>query len=289
MTEKEIRKLIIPDVHQKLNWKYALDHVDEFDSIVFVGDYFDHHGDADVYDEDAIKNFEEIIAFKKQYPEKVHLGVGNHDIHYLIGFDKYSNYQRSIKEKIYNTFVNNIDYLEMIIKVDDYYVSHAGVTKTWYKDKINCIKQWKKVDTSALLNNDSYTNINAWWNAYKNSFKKCAEHFKNGTNNTEEFDKIFNECCTISALFEFPRNCWDPYGNSIHCPPTWIRPDALLNDALFEYQIVGHTGVESWFENIGSKPYCVMKNNNHVIFIDNLEHDNLLVLDSNKEINWKEL
>ena len=149
------KKLIIPDVHQKLIWKYALDHIDEFDSIIFVGDYFDHHGDADVYNDDAITNFNEIIEFKKQYPEKVHLCVGNHDIHYLIGFSKYSNYQYLLKEKIYNTFIDNIDYLEMIIKVDNYYISHAGVTKTWYEDQIKCIKQWKKIDTSDLLNKHS--------------------------------------------------------------------------------------------------------------------------------------
>ena len=33
--------LIIPDVHGRTFWHYAKDHVDEYDKIIFLGDYLD--------------------------------------------------------------------------------------------------------------------------------------------------------------------------------------------------------------------------------------------------------
>lgn len=85
--------IIIPDVHQKVHWKKIKDLVGQFDKIFFVGDYYDHHGDAEVQDEEAVKNFLEIIEFKKQYPDKVFLCIGNHDLQYLEGFGAVSNFQ----------------------------------------------------------------------------------------------------------------------------------------------------------------------------------------------------
>ena len=49
--------IIIPDIHQKTTWKMVKKSADMFDKIFFVGDYYDHHGDAEVHDEEAVKNF----------------------------------------------------------------------------------------------------------------------------------------------------------------------------------------------------------------------------------------
>lgn len=33
--------LIIPDVHGRTFWKYAIDNIDKYDKVIFLGDYLD--------------------------------------------------------------------------------------------------------------------------------------------------------------------------------------------------------------------------------------------------------
>ena len=51
--------------------------------IVFLGDYLDPYWDERILPCDASEELEEILLFKEQYPERVTLLLGNHDLHYL--------------------------------------------------------------------------------------------------------------------------------------------------------------------------------------------------------------
>lgn len=74
--------LIVPDVHGRDFWRDpCLKHYDEFDKIIFLGDYLDHYpGEStDGYD---IQTLEDILEFKT-HCDKVVLLIGNHDCPYI--------------------------------------------------------------------------------------------------------------------------------------------------------------------------------------------------------------
>lgn len=74
--------IIIPDVHGRTFWRSALSWV-ETTPIVFLGDFLDPYRDEGIDSEEAYEQLDEIIDFKKRYPESITLLLGNHDLHYL--------------------------------------------------------------------------------------------------------------------------------------------------------------------------------------------------------------
>lgn len=289
-----MKALIIPDVHQKVNWKFALQNVNNFDKIFFLGDYFDYHDNADVYGFEAITNFEEIIAFKKKYPDKVELCFGNHDAHYLGGFRCYSNWQMDYGDDFCEALLKAADYLNICYRFGDYIISHAGITKTWYETWTKSIPNWPNIKKCWLTNElpkvgeDPIENINSWFKYLLKCNVSLMDDMKYKTLSVEEKSNLAMMTNHLGAIFEFPLGCRDSYGDSEICPPTWVRPYSLLRDALFDYQIVGHSAVEAFFSEDGLV-FPALYENNHVIFIDNVDHNNLYIIDDDIKIEWKEL
>jgi predicted MPP superfamily phosphohydrolase len=61
-------------------WENALDIVfSDIDKVVFVGDYFDSFT---VSNAEMKANVLDLFLFKRQYPERVFMLWGNHDVHY---------------------------------------------------------------------------------------------------------------------------------------------------------------------------------------------------------------
>ena len=144
---------VIPDVHGKDFWKEAKEKVDSLDKIIFLGDYLDAYLDTYIYasiipfpdlleKEQAarnkeLNNFKEILEFKKAFPEKVTLLLGNHDIGYWL--DK--GCSRQARGEMYKTykslFENNIDLFKITeyveLKNEKILFSHAGILRKWLK------------------------------------------------------------------------------------------------------------------------------------------------------------
>ena len=57
---------IIPDVHGRQFWKDVIPRKDEFEKIIFLGDYLDPYGFEGVSNLNALDNFKEILEFKKE-------------------------------------------------------------------------------------------------------------------------------------------------------------------------------------------------------------------------------
>ena len=77
--------LIIGDVHGRQFWKIpCLDHADEFEKIVFLGDYLSPYPYEEITNKKAIDVFKEIIEFKKENLKKVVLLMGNHKVNFAI-------------------------------------------------------------------------------------------------------------------------------------------------------------------------------------------------------------
>ena len=136
--------LINPDIHGRVFWKYSIEHKDEFDKIIFLGDYLDAYSpDLLVNEKD---NFKEIIQFKKDNLDKVILLLGNHDCHYInskiLHSSRYNPFKASIYHKLFN---DNLDLFQLVYIYNKYLFSHAGVYQKWMdlnkltlKDLLDC-------------------------------------------------------------------------------------------------------------------------------------------------------
>ena len=277
--------LILPDVHEKVSWKASIEkYFDTVDQVYFVGDYFDSHGDSDVVGEEAVNNFNEIVALKRQHPNKVHMGFGNHDAHYLFYLGACSNYQDQYARIFREAIINAADCFEMVCKLPNVswngkpvYVSHAGVSKIWYERMCNSVFGSLQLADKDLTEEAKINLVFSFFMQLQK--RRLAEEI------TAEEEAL---TATAAALFDFPDDCFNRYGDSVVCPPTWIRPNALFNSALFENQIVGHTSIA---ENGPAFLRVAIEGANYisVAFIDNPAHDNVLILDSEVAPNWQDL
>lgn len=138
MTYKNIHTLIIPDVHGRIFWKEALNEFpkDKYPNlvIIFLGDYVDPYEFEGVTRLGAINNFKEIIDAAKN-DNRIHLLIGNHDMHYW--YDAYfksrvdnKNYDKIKDMFLQNFTLFNIAY-EETINNEKYLYTHAGVSKPW--------------------------------------------------------------------------------------------------------------------------------------------------------------
>ncbi|MCL2722400.1 MAG: hypothetical protein FWD47_13805, partial [Treponema sp.] len=95
-----------------------------------------------------------------------------------------------------------------------------------------------------------------------------------GLNDISEINQLFKE---KPHYFKWVGP--DSYGNNPNEGPLWIRPDALLNNYVPDYnQAAGHT------ENV--QPRIVKKYKQFFVFCDTTEHNYLTVIDT--KINFTE-
>lgn len=197
----------IGDTHGRLTWKEIVNKNDNADKIIFIGDYFDTHDN--ISPEQQISNFKDIIAFKKSNMEKVILLTGNHDFHYIpsIG-EQYSGYQWHHAKEIGELVAKAIEegLLQMCWMDENYFFSHAGLTKTWFDSHFRP----KKPNLETLVED-----INELFKT-----KPTAFHF------------MYGERLSSS-------------GDDITQSPIWVRPRSLIVDMVDGIIcVVGHTPVQ---------------------------------------------
>lgn len=198
-----MKKIIaIGDIHGRDIWEQIPDVFDQENIVVFVGDYFDTRDG--ISPEKQLRNFQSIVAFKKNNLDRVHLLIGNHDFHYMNGRgrDRYSGFQEYAFIEIHEALekANNEGLLEICYRHDKILFTHAGITETWAKN-------WNvSVDAPDIEK--------SMWGLF--NFKPEAFRFQ------------------IGAI--------DPSGDDVIQSPIWVRPDSLQEDNLKGYsQVVGHT------------------------------------------------
>jgi hypothetical protein len=122
----------IGDIHGRDKWKKIAEKVDQYDKIIFNGDYVDSY---DKTDEEIIINLAEIIDFKKANPEKVELLLGNHDMMYFhLGNQWYncSGFRPGTAVALHQMFMDNKDLFNVAWQHDNHLFTHAGVCNGWY-------------------------------------------------------------------------------------------------------------------------------------------------------------
>lgn len=141
--------IIIPDIHGRDFWRWTVAHRNEEDSVIFLGDYLDPYEDEWIYWSDAYQGLLDIIALKREHPEKVLLLLGNHDLHYLFPALRGSRYNEYQAEKIRKTFVDNMDCFQMAAECEiggrRYLFTHAGVNKVWAEKHVGLFGPVEKI------------------------------------------------------------------------------------------------------------------------------------------------
>lgn len=152
--------IIIPDVHGRDFWRWTVAHRKEEDSVIFLGDYLDPYEDEWIYWNDAYKGLLDIIALKREKPEKVVLLLGNHDLHYLFPNLRGSRYNEYQAEKIRKTFMDNMDCFQMAAECEidgkRYLFTHAGVNKVWAEKHADLFAPVEKI-TAETFNRLMFT------------------------------------------------------------------------------------------------------------------------------------
>lgn len=193
----------------------------EYDKIIFVGDYVDSFtvGNAEMK-----KNLEDIILFKKAYPEKVVLLLGNHDVQYIVSNQICSGYRPEMRFDFGKIFNDNIDLFEMAYELKTKHVpilfTHAGVTQPWLDE----LREYFRTEPSHK----------------REMFAEIAE---------SSIVEILNAAwkLNVPTLYNVDHISG---GSQKWAGPLWVRPHILKNNPIPGYdQAVGHTpcaGVQMW-------------------------------------------
>ena len=126
--KKNMKILIIPDVHGRDFWIEPCSHHEEFDKIVFLGDYHDPYSFQVSQDTSRHRLRDELVPFVTEHQDKCICLFGNHDGNYLVGemADRMDRYHaKEIRE-----YLNKMN-LQLVYRVDNYLFSHSGVLPKW--------------------------------------------------------------------------------------------------------------------------------------------------------------
>lgn len=151
--------LILPDIHGRTFWKKAVERIDEYDKVVFLGDYLDPYRHERITADDALDNFHEILAFTHANEDKVVLLLGNHDMHYVsleyaflaqssrYDLDRAYEYRQLFEE---HRQLFSLAW-ETLWKGKRVLFTHAGVSEGWYEANKRVIGEMNSENLNRLL------------------------------------------------------------------------------------------------------------------------------------------
>lgn len=123
-----MKLLIIPDVHGRDFWEEPCSHIDEFDKVIFLGDYHDPYPFQVSQDKSRHQLRDKLVPFVKEHKDKVVCLMGNHDGNYTIGA------MADRMDMFHNNEIRNLlkqmD-LKLAYMADGYLFTHAGVLPAW--------------------------------------------------------------------------------------------------------------------------------------------------------------
>ena len=143
--------LIIPDVHGRDFWIEPCSHIDEFDKVIFLGDYHDPYP-SEVSQETSRKRLrDQLLPFILEHQDKVVCLFGNHDGNYLVGnmADRLDFYHREEVAEYMNKMNIKLIHIE-----GKYLFSHSGVLPKWLENNNLTLKDLETLPFNhpALMN-----------------------------------------------------------------------------------------------------------------------------------------
>ena len=156
--EKNNKILILPDIHGRKFWLEPCFHEEEFDKIVFLGDYVDPYTSIEgITKAEALDNFKEILKFKDKTGEKTIMLLGNHDLSYIERSMPKCRYDYENGEEISALFEDyqeslNIGY-ECMMNGKHYIFTHCGIEMDWlYYSNLDGSIEEDKLSIVSLIN-----------------------------------------------------------------------------------------------------------------------------------------
>lgn len=151
--------IIVPDVHGRTFWKSIiplLENNTPLEKIVFLGDYLDPYPHENITADTIIPNFKEIIQLKKQYPNKIVLLLGNHDLEYWNNIITPCRCDTKNYNQIQQLFLNNSTLFQLIYINEPFLFSHAGILNKWYNATQIIFNLQNINDLNNLLQENNY-------------------------------------------------------------------------------------------------------------------------------------
>ena len=143
--------LIIPDVHGRDFWIKPCSHIDEFDKVIFLGDYHDPYPFEVSQETSRNRLRDQLLPFVLEHQDKVVCLFGNHDGNYLVGTmaDRLDSYH---KEEVAE-YMNKMN-IKLIHIEGKYLFSHSGVLPKWLENNNLTLKDLETLPFShpALMN-----------------------------------------------------------------------------------------------------------------------------------------
>jgi hypothetical protein len=81
-------------------------------------------------------NFHEIVGFKKAFPQKVVLLVGNHELSYIDPLYRVTGFRRNIEKDVLSLLTENAHLFQVAFQHKNYLWTHAGIHQGFYDLKI---------------------------------------------------------------------------------------------------------------------------------------------------------
>jgi len=121
----------VGDLHGRDVAEDARGLIGQCDKMIFMGDYVDSFEHTDQQILDCLRT---VIDLKKEYPEKVVLLWGNHDIQYLLGHKRHgcSGYRPQMDLMLYTEFTCHRDLFQLAFQHEDWIWTHAGIHDGWW-------------------------------------------------------------------------------------------------------------------------------------------------------------
>ena len=241
--------IIIPDVHGRSFWRDSVKD-NENEEIVFLGDYVDPYEYEGLKPEDGLLALEDVIKFKEEHPNNVHLLLGNHDCGYI--WESVCSSRRSVRlyKDISYLFKDNLKLFDLAFKkqINDkkYLFTHAGVHKVWIDKFIDYLDV--KID---------YDNIDFF------------------LNNTLHLETYYDALETFLGMYSYFRSYFGPdYGSCVWGDVREMSDELPHREAdkeLGYYQIFGHTQLND--KPIIKESFACLDVRRHFILND----DNILI------------
>lgn len=239
-----VKTIILPDIHGRDFWKRTVKK-NLYDRYIFLGDYFDPYPNENHSFNDTMKNFMEILEFKKSNPDKVVLLLGNHDLGY---FDKRicscRQYRGPEYEDVINVLTDNIHLFDIccdeIINNKHFVFSHAGILRDWDEEVRRTFKIEKNVEGDKPISCTEYNKL-----------------FHDSILNKDVFNNLLN-------MISYYRGGYDMYGSIVWADirefaNKYYGEKKIENKSSFSdiIQIVGHTQLAENAISINDKVYCL--------------------------------
>jgi predicted phosphodiesterase len=212
--------MCIGDIHGRRFWKEAVEkNIDKVEKVIILGDYLDPYPWEGITRKEAIRNFQEIIDFKKEHKDKVVLLLGNHDLPYI---DKRNFYTRPRYDS------SNAYHIERMFS------SHRSLFQLAHEEYING-KRYLFTHAGILPQ---------WYDKHKDLIGELT---------VDNLNKLYDTPQGIRALCEVSRyrGGWDRHGSIVWCDLMEMTEETQrskevenlsVNDKLpWDYQVFGHS------------------------------------------------